>query len=44
MVEYLKNYATVRKAEIENEEKENNGNDDGESRKVADSAVQTPLP
>ncbi|XP_017758897.1 PREDICTED: glutaminase liver isoform, mitochondrial isoform X1 [Eufriesea mexicana] len=44
VVEYLKNYAIARKTEIENEEKENNGNGDSFRGKVAESAVQTPLP
>ncbi|XP_006567518.1 glutaminase liver isoform, mitochondrial isoform X3 [Apis mellifera] len=44
VVEYLNNYALARKTEIENEEKENNNNDERNSRTVAESAIQTPLP
>ncbi|CAL7939615.1 unnamed protein product [Xylocopa violacea] len=43
VVEYLNNYALMRKSEAENQEKENNNDENADPRKV-ESAAQTPLP
>ncbi|XP_017881294.1 glutaminase kidney isoform, mitochondrial isoform X4 [Ceratina calcarata] len=44
VVEYLNNYAVAQNTEAVNEEKENNSDENTDSRKVVESAGQTPLP